>query len=136
VYTAWPLTAALRRPEFGYVQRPLRAVETSDLHESTLRALAPAHPDVLILYSRTWEPHWGVLRFPAVEAFLRRYYEFEPEMAPAEVKTVLGLDPVMRWTSRGQWGEVFARSSNSGVTDCYLQECCRWLAQTQVAVAK
>jgi hypothetical protein len=113
VYTAWPLTAALRRPEFGYVQHPVRAVETSDLHESTLRALAPAHPNVLILYSRTWEPQWGVLRFPAVEAFLRRYYEFEPEMAPAEVKSVLHLDPVMRSTSRGQWVEVFARSSSS-----------------------
>ncbi|MGA2181613.1 MAG: hypothetical protein ABSH47_01160 [Bryobacteraceae bacterium] len=110
VYTAWPLTAALRRPEFGYVERPVRAVETSDLHESTLRALAPAHPDVLILYSRTWEPQWGVLRFPVVEAFLRRYYEFEPEMTPAEVKSVLGLDPVMRWSSRGQWVEVFART--------------------------
>jgi hypothetical protein len=109
VYTAWPLTAALRRPEFGYVEHPLRAVETSDLHESTLRALAPAHPDVLILYSRTWEPQWGVLRFAAVQALLRRYYEFEPEMTPAEVKSTLGLDPVMRWTSRGQWAEVFAR---------------------------
>jgi hypothetical protein len=109
VYTAWPLTAALRRPEFGYVEHPLRAVETSDLHESTLRALASAHPDVLILYSRTWEPEWGVLRFPAVGAFLRRYYEFEPEMTPAEAKSELGLDPVMRWTSRGQWVEVLAR---------------------------
>jgi hypothetical protein len=108
VYTSWPLTAALRRPEFGYVRHPLRAVETSDLHESTLRALAPAHPDVLILYSRTWEPLWGVLRFSVVQAFLRRYYEFEPEMTPAEVKSVLGLDPVMRQDSRGQWIEVFA----------------------------
>jgi hypothetical protein len=110
VYTAWPLTAALRRPEFGYVEHPLHAVETSDLHESTLRSLAPAHPDVLILYSRTWEPQWGVLRFAAVQAFLRRYYEFEPEMTAAEVKITLGLDPVMRQTSRGQWIEVFARS--------------------------
>ena len=44
VYTAWPLTAALRRPEFGYVDHPLRAVETSDLHESTLRGLARNTP--------------------------------------------------------------------------------------------
>lgn len=113
VYTAWPLTAALRRPEFGYVRHPLRAVETSDLHKSTLRALAPAHPGVLILYSRTWEPQWGVLRFPAVQAFLRRYYEFEPEMTPQEVKSVLGLDPVMREDFRGQWIKVFARPATA-----------------------
>jgi hypothetical protein len=113
VYTAWPLTAALRRPEFGYVRHPLRAVETSDLHESTLRALAPAHPGVLILYSRTWEPQWGVLRFSVVQAFLRSYYEFEPEMTATEVKSVLGLEPVMRQDSRGQWIEVFARPATA-----------------------
>ena len=84
-------------------------METSDLHESTLRGLAAARPGVLILYSRTWEPQWGVLRSPAVQAFLHRYYEFEPEMTAAEVKSVLGLDPVMREDSRGQWIEVFAR---------------------------
>jgi hypothetical protein len=109
VYTAWPLTSALRRPEFGYVGHPMQAVETSDLHESTLRALAPVHPEVLMLYSRTWEPQWGVLRFDAVQAFLRRYYEYEPEMSPDEVRSVLGLERVMRWSSRGQWVEVFAK---------------------------
>ena len=113
VYTAWPLTAALRRPEFGYVERPVRAVETSDLHESTLAALAPQHPEVLILYSRTWEPTWGVLQIPAVRAFLSRYYEYEREMSPAEVKQKLGLNPVMRWTSCGQWVEVFASHNKS-----------------------
>ncbi len=56
IYTAWPLTAALRRPEFGYVSKPLRAEETSDLRDSTLRRLDPAKVDVLILYSRTWDP--------------------------------------------------------------------------------
>ena len=107
IYTAWPLTSALRRPEFGYVSHPLQAVETSDLHESTLRALAPVHPEVLILYSRTWEPEWGVLRFGPVQALLRRYYEYEPEMSPDEVRSGLGLEPVARWSSRGQWVEVF-----------------------------
>ena len=109
VYTAWPLTSALRRPEFGYVGHPMQAVETSDLHESTLRALAPAHPQVLILYSRTWEPQWGVLRFGPVQSFLRRYYEYEPEMSSDEVRGVLGLERVARWSSRGQWVEVFAQ---------------------------
>ena len=109
IYTAWPLTSALRRPEFGYVDHPLHTVETSDLHKSTLRALAPEHPDLLILYSRTWEPQWGVLRFASVRSFLGRYYEYEPEMGPAEVRGLLGLEPMMRWSERGQWVEVFSR---------------------------
>ena len=65
VYTAWPLTQALRNPAFGYVNHTMSAAETSDLRVSTLDALKPEAPaksiDVLVLYSRTWEPSWGVL---------------------------------------------------------------------------
>ncbi len=115
IYTAWPLTAALRRPEFGYVSKPLRTVETSDLHDSTLRRLDPAKVDALILYSRTWDPPWGVLRLPAVDRFLRRFYDYEPQMSSAEVTSVLGLRPVMRWDRRGQWIEIFAKPGPDGI---------------------
>ena len=39
VYTAWPLTGALRNPAFGYVEKSLPVAKTSDLRYSTLRAL-------------------------------------------------------------------------------------------------
>jgi 4-amino-4-deoxy-L-arabinose transferase-like glycosyltransferase len=109
VYTAWPLTQALRDPAFGYVDRALAATETSDLHFSTLLALNPQPVDVLVLYSRTWEPRWSVLQWPALRNFLGRFYEYEREMTPAEVRQHFGLTPVQRWTRRGQWIEVFAR---------------------------
>jgi 4-amino-4-deoxy-L-arabinose transferase-like glycosyltransferase len=109
VYTAWPLTQALRSPDFGYVDRPMAATETSDLRVSTLNALDPHSVDVLVLYSRTWEPSWGVLQWPAIRRFLGRYYEYEREMTPAEVRQRFGLVSVQRWTRRGQWIEVFAR---------------------------
>lgn len=109
IYTAWPLTAALRNPAFGYVDRPMKANETSDLRVSTLNALPLSPRDVLILYSRTWEPEWGVLQWPAVREFLSRYYEYERQMTPQEVQQRFGLVPVRRWSRRGQWIEVFAR---------------------------
>jgi 4-amino-4-deoxy-L-arabinose transferase-like glycosyltransferase len=108
-YTAWPLTQALRNPAFGYVSNPIPAAETSDLHFSTLNALDPKSVNVLVLYSRTWEPDWGILRWPFVREFLGRYYEYEREMTPAEVRQHFGLVPVRRWARRGQWIEVFAR---------------------------
>lgn len=108
IYTAWPLTQALRNPAFGYVDRAMSAAETSDLGLSTLRALNPKSVDVLVLYSRTWEPSWSVLQWPAVRTFLSRFYEYEPEMTPAEVRWHFGLVPVQRWTRRGQWIEVFS----------------------------
>jgi 4-amino-4-deoxy-L-arabinose transferase-like glycosyltransferase len=113
VYTAWPLTEALRNPAFGYVDHTMSAAETSDLRVSTLDALKSKSPlgsiDVLVLYSRTWEPSWGVLQWPALREFLSRFYEYEREMTPAEVRQHFGLVPVQRWTERGQWIEIFAR---------------------------
>ena len=110
IYTAWPLTAALRRPEFGYVTRPLTTSETSDLHASTLSNLKPGAVRVLVLYSRTWDPDWGVLRIPLVRNFLGRFYEFEPQMNAQQCRDILGLAQVGRWSRRGQWVEIYARS--------------------------
>jgi len=109
IYTAWPLTQALRNPAFGYVDHPISAAETSDLHLSTLSALNPKSVDVLVLYSRTWEPSWGVLQWPFVRDFLGRFYEYEPQMTAAEVRQHFGLEPVRRWTQGGQWIEIFSR---------------------------
>jgi 4-amino-4-deoxy-L-arabinose transferase-like glycosyltransferase len=109
VTTAWPLTQALHNPAFGYVDHAMSAAETSDLHFSTLSALHPESVDLLVLYSRTWEPSWGVLQWQAVRAFLSRFYEYEREMTPAEVSRHFGLVPVQSWRRRGQWIEIFAR---------------------------
>jgi hypothetical protein len=109
IYTAWPLTQALRDPAFGYVSAKLSATETSDLRYSTLAALDPKNVDVLVLYSRTWEPEWGVLRFEIVERFLHRFYEYEPQMNTTQVRERFGLIPVQRWTRRGQWIEIYSR---------------------------
>jgi 4-amino-4-deoxy-L-arabinose transferase-like glycosyltransferase len=109
VYTAWPLTQALRNPEFGYVGHAMSADETSDLRVSTLNAINPRSVDVLVLYSRTWEPSWGVLQWPPIRGFLGRFYEYEREMTPAEVRQHFGLLPIQRWTRHGQWIEIFAR---------------------------
>jgi hypothetical protein len=109
IYTAWPLTAAMRRPEFGYVERGLSTKETSDLHSSTLSRLDSKSVRVLVLYSRTWEPAWGALRLAPVRDFLTRFYQYEPQLNAKQCKDVLGLQRVARWTRRGQWIEVYAK---------------------------
>ena len=110
IYTAWPLTQAVRDPAFGYVTAKLQPAETNDLRYSTLRAIDPQKVDVLVLYSRTWEPEWGLLRFGIVGRFLHRFYEYEPQMNSAQVREHFGLTPVQRWTRHGQWIEIYSRS--------------------------
>jgi len=109
IYTAWPLTAALRRPEFGYVKHGLQATETSDLHISTLSRLDPRAVHVLVLYSRTWEPSWGVLQNSSIRSFLGQFYEYEPQMNARQCRDKLGLTQVGRWERRGQWVEIYAK---------------------------
>ncbi len=113
VYTAWPLTQALRDPAFGYVTRPLTAEETSDLRASTLARIDPGKVSVLVLYSRTWEPDWGVLRFPLVRKLLRHFYQYGPQMDSAAVFGHFHLTAVKRWTRRGQWIEIYARNPSA-----------------------
>lgn len=114
VYTAWPLTAALRRPEFGYVQHPLKTHETEDLRYSTLSKLDPNSVDVLVMYSRTWVPKWGVLRWAGIARFLAQFYDYEPQMTMEQCRTVLGLVREQRWDQRGQWIEVYGKPANTG----------------------
>ena len=109
IYTAWPLTQALRDPVFGYVSKNLPTHETGDLRRSTIEMLNPQDVHVLVLYSRTWEPEWGVLRWPMVEQFLARYYEYGRQIGAAEVRQRFGLMSVRRWEANGQWIEIYGR---------------------------
>ena len=108
VHTAWPLTAALRTPEFGYVHRAMKTVETSDLHFSTLNKLDPGKVQVLAMYSRTQEDGW-IMSNAWVREFLARYFDYERQMTSIECRRKFGLFSVMRWTRRGQWIEIYAR---------------------------
>ena len=107
VYTAWPFTAALRTPEFGYVRGRIKTSETSDLRASTLHRLSSQPVQVLVLYSRTWDPPWSVLRIPLVERFLERFYDYEPQLNASQARQWLGLERSARWERGGQWIEVY-----------------------------
>jgi hypothetical protein len=108
IYTAWPLTGALRDPAFGYVTKKLATFETSDFGYSILNRLDPKGVDVLVLYSRTWEPRWSVLQWPLVERFLRHFYLYEPQMDADQIRDHFGLVAIRQWTQRGQWIEIYS----------------------------
>ncbi len=107
VATAWPLTDELRNPDFGYVRRLHPVVETTDFSLSNVAAIDPSKVDVLVTYSRIWDPKWSVLRIGFVQRFLSRYYQYEPQITSAQIRARLGFIPVVRWTRRGQWIEIY-----------------------------
>lgn len=108
IATAWPYTAALERPDYGFVSRRLRVIETHDFHESSIRALPPASFDALIVYTRTWAPNGGVISIPIIRRFLTRFYDWQPDISSDQCAQ-LGLEPVVSWQLRGQAITIYVR---------------------------
>lgn len=106
IATTFPMAGALRRPDFGYVRKPLKVREVDNFQASTLAPLAADPPDALILYSVAWDP-LALLKNKSLEDFLRLHYGYEPQVTGPELSRMLHMHSVSRWTERGQWIEVF-----------------------------
>jgi hypothetical protein len=109
IATAWPLSDALRRPEFGYVAESMRVLESEDFRPSSTAVWKPEEVDALILYSREWEPPFNLMEIGWVRELWRRYFHYEPQVTSEECRRRYGLQFQMRWESHGQWIEVLAR---------------------------
>jgi hypothetical protein len=107
VVTAWPLSDALRRPEFGYVRRPIMVEGIPDFRRSSVLRLAPGSFDILLLYSRNWEPPLSLLRLAPVERFSARYLDYEPRITATECEKLLSLKREVRWSHGGHWLEIW-----------------------------
>lgn len=110
VASAWPYTGALRNPDLGFTRIGYHVIETTDFHAgNVIEACRKERPDALIVYSRTWEPRWGVFGSNLAVDFLRRYYDYEPQIGTWEIQERLEMKPILRWERRGQWIEVYTR---------------------------
>ncbi|MGH9558779.1 MAG: hypothetical protein ACRD30_06015, partial [Bryobacteraceae bacterium] len=108
IASAWPFTDAVKQPEYGYVHRPIPIARAADFSRASLDELHPADLDLLVVFSRTWEPRGGALEYPWVRDFLRRHWNFIPQATPEEIRANLGFVPRIRWESGGQWIEIYA----------------------------
>ena len=70
---------------------------------------------MLVVYSRTWEPKWGVVRLDWIRKILTDYYFYKPQVTSEQIQKELGLLPVGRWQRNGQWIEIYATSRTPNV---------------------
>jgi hypothetical protein len=107
IATVWPLTAALSRPEFGYVRHSMAVRSLPDFTAHSLDL-----PDwqrdarVLVFFSRMWEPEWSWTNIELVRKIWRHFYGYEPDLSIPEMRR-RPVTPVARWQHRGQWIEVY-----------------------------
>jgi hypothetical protein len=109
VTTAWPLSAALSRPEFGYVKTARRVREIPDFGESAMASLERGPVDVVILYSRQWDPPGNLMRNLFLMKFWTRFFSYEPQTTSFDLDARFHLKTVAGWSHGGQWVEVHAK---------------------------
>jgi 4-amino-4-deoxy-L-arabinose transferase-like glycosyltransferase len=113
IATVWPLTAALSRPEFGYVRHAMRVHSLADFTAQSVDS-----PDwqrdarILVFFSRMWEPEWSWTNIELVRKIWRHFYGFQPELSIPEMQR-RPFTLLARWQRHGQWIEVYEVSTDT-----------------------
>ncbi len=109
ITTAWPLSIELRRPACGYVHQRMAVQEIPGFRPVDLQSLDPASVGVFVAFSREWDAGWDLRQAPLVEPLMRRFYGYQPQVAPRDLERRFHLKLAARWSERGQWVAVYDR---------------------------
>jgi hypothetical protein len=108
VHTAWPMSAELSRPELGFVPRRIRVETLPNMTAGTLESLDWKKVQILVVFSRNWDPQFNFIRqlAPVLE-FWESYYDFVPNVTPEEARARVPFPVDQTFTRRGQWVDVY-----------------------------
>lgn len=107
IASMWPFTGAIGNPDFGYLARPLDAVQIQSFDASAIAALDRSSFDVLVVYSRQNPVQGSWIDLAPLDPLLRRLPGYHPQ-ATREELTAEGYIPLVGWERRGQWIEIYA----------------------------
>jgi hypothetical protein len=107
VNTVWPLTAELSNPQLGFVRRGLSVQTLADLAPETIGSLDWNSVQVLVTFSRTWNPSLRLSRFPTLARLWRESYGFVRDVTPEEARARVPFFLAAHWERRGQWVDIF-----------------------------
>ncbi len=108
VLSAWPVTDGLRKPELGYVTKPLQVVSIDNFSLPALQKLngSPESYATAIVFSTKYEPP-GLLslgRWSRQQD--ERYFDLHHDLSPGAVAALLDGTVVWREQRGGQWAAV------------------------------
>jgi hypothetical protein len=108
IATTFPMAAALRRPEFGYVSKEREVVELAGFHEADIAPLQAHRPDMVVVYDTVIDP-FGILKGGPARWFEERYFGYKPQLSAKEVADRLSMRVVHQWSQRGLSMSLLAR---------------------------
>ncbi|MEO5924406.1 MAG: hypothetical protein ABIR70_11320 [Bryobacteraceae bacterium] len=108
VVSVWPFTAAIRNPDFGYVQARIRTLRTPGLRLADFQPLPLQSDDVLVTYSRGQVPPEYILQNTTLRSLFAPFIEMQPEATSEELRA-LGYQSRARWERKGQWIQIYSQ---------------------------
>jgi hypothetical protein len=107
VHTAWPLSAELSRPELGFVTRKIRVEALPNLTTQTIASLDWSKVQILMVFSRNWDPGFNLMHVAPLLKFWENFYNFVPNISMEEAHARVPFPIDASFTRRGQWVEIY-----------------------------
>jgi len=100
VATTFPMSAALARPDNGYLMLPHKVREVPDFRPATVAALRNNPPPLMLVYNTETDP-WHIRQTRAFQWFFGRYYNYERPMSALEISQIFRMRIARVWETRG-----------------------------------
>jgi 4-amino-4-deoxy-L-arabinose transferase-like glycosyltransferase len=107
VHTAWPMSQELARPELGFVPRRIRVENLPNLAPATLSALDWTKTQIVIVFSRNWDPPFNLMHLAPLRSFWEQFYNFQPGASLQEARARIPFPVEAHFSRRGQWVDIF-----------------------------
>lgn len=107
VHTIWPMTLELRHPELGYVHQPIQVERMPNLAPQSLARLDWSKVQVLVVFSRNWDPPVSLMHFRPFFELWRKFYGFVPAATLGETRARVPLPVAQHFERRGQWVDIY-----------------------------
>jgi 4-amino-4-deoxy-L-arabinose transferase-like glycosyltransferase len=107
VLTAWPAAQEFSQPELGFVKRPIRVQFVRNFSPQALAGTNWDQVQVLVAFSRSWDPKFNLMYLAPVLHFWQKYYGALPNASISEVRDGVPLPIEQHFTRRGQWLDIY-----------------------------
>jgi hypothetical protein len=107
VSTVWPLTLELAHPELGFVSRRLAVKSLRNFAPETLAAIDWKNEQVVVVYSRTWDPSLSVMHFGPVLRVWRHFYGYLPNATMDQARALAPFPIQQHFERHGQWLDIY-----------------------------
>ncbi|HEY7392993.1 MAG TPA: glycosyltransferase family 39 protein [Bryobacteraceae bacterium] len=114
VFTAWPLTLELSRPELGFVSRRIAVASLPNFAPPALAAISWNRIQIFVAFSRDWDPPINPMRYAPLLHFWERSYRQLANVPRDELHRLVPFPLAASFSRAGQWVDIYVNPAPAG----------------------